>query len=95
MIAASPSPALSAANIRACLRAERPDNATKAAQAYSDRHAIAWGRLRTLEAQLGQHAAIAAARNELNPGEAWGFAGDLERLNALLAEAIRVLGGAA
>lgn len=64
-----------------------------AANAYALASTKVWGRLRTLEALVGDHGPVALARNELNAGAAWPFVGDLEHVSKVLGEAIAFLGG--
>lgn len=63
-----------------------------AAQHYARAHARAWARLRSLEALLGDQSPGVLAENELHPGAAAAHAGDLDRVVAILGDAIRVLG---
>lgn len=64
-----------------------------AANAYALAATKVWGRLRTLEALVGDHGPVVLARNELNPGAAAPYTGDLEHVARLLGDAIRFLGG--
>lgn len=76
-----------------CVRWSDENPGPAAANAYALASTKVWGRVRTLETLLGEHANIAILRNELNAGAAHPYAGDLEHVAKLLGDAIAFLGG--